>query len=341
MRRPRSHTGPLLVFKMVISQCPTAALHDILRTTGLSLDLGGARVELRSDSLALAQQLRSVYPHFPCVAPEGLSDVHVEMSPPGFVRRFLRPQICFTSDGEQQFHPFPHDTALPLFEWGVNWLIGQRLNHLLLFHAGCLERDGLGLLLPATPGSGKSTLTAALAHSGWRLLSDEFGVCEPNSGQLMAMLKPIALKNESIDVIRRFAANATIGPTFPKTRKGDVAHVAASVLDVASRRDTAMPALVVLPKWSAGAATTLEPLREDEVFSALAFNAFNYEVLGATSFDAVLAIARNCPGWRLTYSDLTHAVGELESLWPAAVTRSRDQLPQDMRLDSAQLDRPK
>jgi predicted ATPase len=32
-----------------------------------------------------------------------------------------------------------------------------------------VERDGHALILPAMPGSGKSTLTAALVQRGWRL----------------------------------------------------------------------------------------------------------------------------------------------------------------------------
>jgi hypothetical protein len=43
----------------------------------------------------------------------------------------------------------------------------------------------------------------------------------------------VALKNESIGVIRAFAPQALLGPDFPKTRKGTVAHLAASAMAVA------------------------------------------------------------------------------------------------------------
>jgi HprK-related kinase A len=129
------------------------------------------------------------------------------------------------------------------------------------------------------------------------------------------MLKPVALKNQSIDVIRRFAPQAVLGPTFPKTRKGAVAHVAANDDAVARRAQGATPAVVILPKWSEGSATKLEPLSPEDLFRALAFNAFNYEVLGATGFKAVLGLVRQCRGWRLEYSDLHDAVGTLETTW--------------------------
>jgi HprK-related kinase A len=298
-----------------IAQVETEVLHTALRSDGLMLDLGAASLLIRSTSMDLAHQLSAVYSEFPFVPRPAFADIHIDVSAPRSWRCFFRPQVVLRCDGEQPFHPFPADTALPLMEWGTNWLIGQRLHHLLLLHAGCLERDGFGLLLPATPGSGKSTLSAALAHRGWRLLSDEFGVCDPSSGQLLAMLKPVALKNRSIDVIRRFAPQAVIGPTFPKTRKGAVAHVAANADAVARRAQGATPAVVILPKWSEGSATKLEPLVPEDLLRALAFNAFNYEVLGATGFQTVLGLVRQCRGWRLEYGDLHDAVSMLETMW--------------------------
>ncbi len=308
---PTNPTEPI----RAIAQGSPAELRSTLHGSGLKLDLGAATLVVRSASTTLASQLHAVYGAFPYTAAGDFADLHIHIDKVSGLRRFVRPQVVMRADGEQQFYPFPSDTALPLMEWGTNWLIGQRLNHLLLFHAGCLERNGLGLLLPATPGSGKSTLTAALAHRGWRLLSDEFGVCDPLTGQLCAMLKPIALKNESIDVIKAFAPDAVVGPIFPKTRKGAVAHVAASADAVRQRSVAARPAAVVLPKWSKGSATKLQPIDQEQVFRALAFNSFNYEMLGATAFQTVVRLARECRGWSLEYSDLDEATAALEALW--------------------------
>jgi hypothetical protein len=291
------------------------AVADALCGDGLLLDYGSTQVRVRSRSRRLPGQIAAVYPHFGLEPVPAFCDLHVQLDPARGWRRVLRPQVVITSDGRQVFHPFPADTALPLLEWGTNYLIGQRLQHKLLCHAGALERGGLGLLLPATPGSGKSTLTAALSQRGWRLLSDEFGVCDLETGELSALLKPIALKNRSIDVIRHFAPAAVIGPSFPKTRKGTVAHVAAAEDAVRRRHEPARAAAVILPLWSAGSPTTLRPIEEEAVFRALAFNSFNYAVLGAAGFQAAVRLARQCRGWRLVYSDLDDAVAALERLW--------------------------
>ncbi|HOB94022.1 MAG TPA: HprK-related kinase A [Aquabacterium sp.] len=298
---------------------------DALRGDGLWLDLGAATWRVQSDSGVFADQLRTVYGGFPFQPSGDWADLHCEIVRPAGLRRWLRPQVIFRCDGQHPFEPFPADSPLPLYEWGGNWLAASRLNHLLLLHAGALERDGLALVLPAMPGSGKSTLTAALSRRGWRLLSDEFGAYDPVQGELRAMLKPVALKNQSIEVIRRFAPEAVMGPAIPRTRKGTVAHLAPDDAAIAARGRGARPGAVILPKWVADAPLQLEPIPGQMLFSAVAFNAFNYRVLGRTGFDAVVQIAQRCPGWRLTYSRLDDAVAALDQLWPEVQAHHRRQ----------------
>ena len=292
---------------------------------GLWFDFGLATVRVRSDLPLLAGQLQAVYRHFPLRTSATWADLHIDLRRPRGARRWLRPQALFQCDGQTPFEPFPADTALPLLEWGANWLIGRRCNHLLLLHAGVVERDGCALVMPALPGSGKSTLTAALSLRGWRLLSDEFGAFDLQQRSFRPALKPAALKNDSIAVIRAFEPQVQLGPEFPKTRKGTVAHLAPSLTSVRRVHEHARPGAVVLPRWQAGAATRLEPVQPQMAFSSLAFNAFNYTVCGAAAFEAVAALAQDCPAWQLVYSDLDDALATLLAQWPQVVARAQAQ----------------
>lgn len=290
-------------------------LRDTLASEGLRLDFGAASLRLRSVSKSLANQVKSVYANFPFET-ESWADIHVRIAPVAGIRRWVRPQVYFQCDGSRPFEPFSAQAGLPLLEWGTNWLFGQRFNQFLLFHAGVVERGGRALLLPAQPGSGKSTLTAGLSMRGWRLLSDEFGAWDLHGRCFRPVLKPIALKNESIDVIRRFAPQAQFGPDFPGTRKGTVAHVAATSAAVSRRHDPAEHGAIILPKWVPGVPTLLEPLTADRAFPLLAFNSFNYSTLGEAAFDAVVRLVKDCPAFSLVYSDLEEAVAMLTDRWP-------------------------
>lgn len=86
--------------------------------------------------------------------------------------------------------------------------------------------------MPAPPGSGKSTLCAALVNSGWRLLSDELTLVRLD-GLLGLVPRPISLKIESIDFIRGFARNTILGIPLEGILTGTVAHVKAPADSVA------------------------------------------------------------------------------------------------------------
>jgi HprK-related kinase A len=266
--------------------------------------------------------VRRVYGEFRFAGDAPFSDFHVQVSGGNGLRRWLRPQVRFTIDGVEPFEPFPRESVLALYEWGVNWCFSQRFNQYLLFHAGVVAIDDRAIILAATPGSGKSTLSAALMLSGFRLLSDEFGVLDPQAGTLQAMLKPIALKNRSIEIIRNLARGACFGPTNAGTRKGDVAHLAPDAASVAAVGRPARPALIVFPSWKEGAPLKLARQPPEQAFIRLAFNSFNYALLGSVSFNAAADVASICPAYELAYGHLEDAIVAIRELLYSPVSMS-------------------
>jgi HprK-related kinase A len=298
---------------------PPPSLWPRLSGDGLRFRSGPFTVRLRGGTPALAAQLRLLYPQLqPLDGDAGLPvDFHLQLRRPHSLRRWLRPQVRLFTDQELPYDPFPLDHALPLFEWGLNWCIAMQAHQYLMLHAAVVEKDGRALVMPALPGSGKSTLCAALMLRGWRLLSDEFGLVRPDDPQLALhpLPRPIPLKNASIEVIRRFSADAVLGPTFARTRKGDVAHLMASPDSQWRGDEPALPGQFLFVRYQAGAATQLEALPQGWTFLKVSTNSFNYRLQGAAGFRAVAALARRCPSHALTYSDLDQAVAAIEDLW--------------------------
>ena len=299
---------------MRIGDLTSAVLARRMAGSGIVLDIGSASIRVRSNAHGLAEAIHTVYAEFPLTGTDPFCQVTASIRRVGGARRFFHRQVDFEVDGNRPFEPFPADTHLPLLEWGVNWTLAERFNHCLLLHSGVVEKRGVGIVLPAIPGSGKSTLTAALMLSGYRLLSDEFGVVRFEDGTLMPMLKGAALKNESIDVIRTTFPQARLGPSFPKTRKGTVAHLAPDAASVSRRHTIAAPGLLIFPMYQARAETTLEPMGKSQAFSKLVVNSFNYELLGAAGFEAVCKIIDACDSYRLTYSELASAIQTIDAL---------------------------
>jgi HprK-related kinase A len=192
----------------------TTGLEIRLASDGLLLRTGPFCIRLRANAPQFFETLRLLYDDTLIVEDDRLPviDYHIQLSRPRNLRRWWRPQVFFLTDTETPFAPFPLEQAFPLFEWGVNWCIAMQAHQYLMLHAAVVERGGKALILPALPGSGKSTLCAALTYRGWRLLSDEFGLVRPESGTIIPLPRPIPLKNRSVSVFQAFAPEAVVGP---------------------------------------------------------------------------------------------------------------------------------
>lgn len=308
---------------MVVSDLDDIELAGRLAGVGLGLDFGAVRARVRTDVEAAVPLLRRLYAHHPVLDSEGFFDVTAALRRGRGARRFVRRQIEFYVDGKPLFEPFPAATHLPLFEWGLNFLFAERVLFHLMLHAGAVEFEGRGILLPALPGSGKSTLTAALALRGCRLLSDEFGVLRLSDGMLLPLLKLVGLKNDSIDVIARFSPDATIGPPFEKTRKGTVAHLAPTGGAVAGIHRSAAPALIIFPRYDPSVGLLVESVPQSRALGRLAVNSFNAEVLGPEGFASLGRLVQSCDCFQVAYSDLERAVEVIKQLAVHATVASR------------------
>jgi HprK-related kinase A len=299
---------------MKIGELPQRQLVTLLANTGLPIQLGPFNINIRSNLSKLAQILYELYAQYPLIPAETFIDIHVEVSWKRGLRRWIKPQISFLVDGRSPMAPYTPEHAFPALEWGINWCIATRAHQFLMLHSAVVERGGLAMLLPAAPGHGKSTLCTALAHSGWRLLSDEFGLVRLTDGLLLPLPRLIPLKNESIDVIKRFRPEAVFGPAFYGTRKGTVAHVRPPADSIQRMHEPARPRWFVFPRWVKDAPLTLQPLPKSQAFLMVATNAFNYEVLDEAAFRQVVAMVEASDCYTLVYSDLDEALAALDAL---------------------------
>ena len=181
-----------------------------------------------------------------------------------------------------------------MLEWGLNWCVSAHCHQYLIFHAAVVEKSGRALILPAPPGSGKSTLCAGLVNRGWRLLSDELTLIDIASCRVVPLPRPVSLKNASIDVIRAFAPTAAIGPPVHDTTKGSVAHMRAPTDSVRRAAETARPGWIVLPSYRAGVGSRLTPLSKARGLMQMADNAFNYSVHGRRGFELLARFVDAC-----------------------------------------------
>ena len=287
-----------------------------LSDSGLLLRIGPFNASIEAPIRALHEPLLRLYSDYPLIDAANVFNFRAKIASRRSWPRVYRRMVRFTVDGQMPHEDMPAEHALAVLEWGINLIVALRSHCYLILHSAVLEKNGNAMLLPAAPGFGKTTLCAALAHNRWRLLSDEFGMVRPGSLSFVPVPRPMALKNESINVIRSLLPDAILGPSMHGTRKGTVAHVKPPAESIVRQTEVATARWIVFPRWQKGAPFSLEPLSRAEGFMLLAMTAFNYELLGEAAFHTATDIVQSADCFSLVYSDLEEAIerlGELEA----------------------------
>lgn len=301
---------------LTVSSLTRAELGARLRHPGLRLRTGGFVTRICSAIPAVADGVALLYGDYPLLDKGAFADFYVNFDRTGGLRRWFRPQVNFDYDGVTPFEPLPLNHAFPMFEWAMNWCVSTRAHRCLLLHAAVIERNGVAAILPAPPGSGKSTLCAALVSRGWRLLSDELTLVRLDSGEIEPLPRPVSLKNASIDLMRAYAPQAVFSRAVGDTAKGAVAHMKAPTDSVLRAAERARPAWIIFPRYAAGAAPQLEPMAPARAFMQVAENSFNYSLLAGAGFQALTRLVDGCASYQFTYSVLDDAIDVFDRLTP-------------------------
>ncbi len=223
--------------------------------------------------------------------------------------------VDLSRDGELMEPGLAPGDAVGWLMWDVNRLAAEQSGQHLLFHAGGLEADGIGILVPAASGSGKSTLTAGLAREGLGYLSDELVALELDGagpGRLLAYPKPITVKPGSFAVLAEMDPGPLGDGWFGEGGEPGGEPRGEWLVPVGERTgrrvgDPCRPGFVIVPRYDPAAETALTPLSETEAFFMLALHAVNLLPHSASGTEALGRLAAGCACYTLTVSDLDEA----------------------------------
>jgi hypothetical protein len=211
-----------------------------------------------------------------------------------------------TRDGEPLAQGQRAGDALGWVVWDVNRSAAAASGEHLLFHAGALDADGTGILLPGTSGSGKSTLTAGLARAGLGYLTDELAALELECGLLLPYAKPITLKRGSFAVLPDLQPDRSTGPGGGAWA-GEEWQVAMGGTSGRRVGLPCSPSLVIVPRYDPVGPSALTPLSDTEAFLSLALHAVNLLPHGVAGSAALGQVVAQSSCYALSMSDLDEA----------------------------------
>ncbi|MFT4732072.1 MAG: HprK-related kinase A [Gammaproteobacteria bacterium] len=302
---------------MIINDFSERALRTVLNSDGICFRAGRFSVNLSANIPRIAKELLNLYGESEVLS--GPCDFNVQLQRTAGLRYIIKPQVQFIFNGVQPFSPLPLDQAYPLLEWGLNWCVTNHCHQYLIIHAAVVEKNGFALILPGQPGSGKSTLCAALVErGGWRLLSDELTMLQLDDQLVVPNPRPVSLKNQSINLVKSITSSEKFSPVVKDTIKGSVAHLRPPQSSVKQYDICAKPVLVVYPKFVKGVDSYIQELSKGQSFIRLADHCFNYSILGLDGFRAMSGLHDQVTCYDYCYDgNLDEALPLMDSLLPA------------------------
>jgi hypothetical protein len=270
-------------------------------------ELSGFCFSLSTDALSLRGPLESLYPAL--------------RSAPGPCHSELSIRLETLSEGPPLYTLYDHDLiiqvtpdrsgVLECLEWMVLRKLLHHREHFLQLHAAGAVRNGHGLLLCGPSGSGKSTLALALLLGGWKCLSDEITLIEPECGRAWPFPRSFHLKEETLrmfpmltpfDIEKGFVDRSGKRRFDPSVIKRDwVSHPAS-------------PTWLIFPTYRPDGPEGLTPLGETGALSMLIDQTINLETYGAKGLDILLRLIRGCSCYSLQMRDLHSGCALLDKL---------------------------
>ncbi|WP_428624791.1 hypothetical protein [Sedimenticola sp.] len=196
------------------------------------------------------------------------------------------------------------------------WQTAINDHHFFLdIHAGVVSDGTCCYLFPASPGSGKSTLTATLVYHGFEYFSDEVALLHEDN--LLVQPVPLAtcVKDTGIEVLARY---------YPKLKKLDQHHRSDGkhVRYLAPEKESLPPpdtlrpvGAIIFPCHKPDQQTALTPLAPIEALQLLMQECLIVDThLDRNKVSGLLDWILKTPCYRLTVSDLQTAVDIIKTL---------------------------
>lgn len=285
---------------------------------GAQLEIGPFTVNVQLEFNNIRKDFINIYREYPFHIDPVIRDNYIHIYGRNFYRKHMRPQAFVDVGMNEEFIPLPASMGMVSLEMGLNWQVASACKQYLMFHAGVVARDGVGLIMPAASGSGKSTLAAGLSYRGWQLHSDEFGLLDLDTEELVPYPRAVSLKNESIPVMKKWVADSHdnhldyFTEEFEGTPKGTICYMRPTIESIHAMHVRTKPNCVILPIFDPSAKPEIRPVTKTMAFFRTVMSSANYGDIGADAFRAISNLIERSHVCEIIYPSLADAIGLVE-----------------------------
>ena len=173
------------------------------------------------------------------------------------------------------------------------------------FHAGVVGLGQSCVLLPAAAGSGKSSVTAALTHRGFKYFSDEVALIERGTFLVPPVPLAICVKRPGWDLIARYFPEIQSAMTHQRMDRKIVRYVPPPA--GAIQHDSALVSHIIFPRYDENGTTKLEPVTRSEAMRRLMDECLARRQLDRASVRELIRWIEGIKCFALNFSSLDQA----------------------------------
>ena len=188
--------------------------------------------------------------------------------------------------------------------------INQTQPYLISLHSASVEKNGNVIVMPAVAESGKTTLTAALVHHGFKLFSDEVTSLDYD-GYVHPLPFCMNVKEGSWYVLSDIYPQLNKKDVHSRFDGQNIRFLPPENIHIGRQKASH----IVFPKYVSGTKTSLVPISATEAL--LKINKASYQVqdnMEKNKFELIMKNLISLPKFTLEYSNLEEAIAVIDEI---------------------------
>ncbi len=225
------------------------------------------------------------------------------------------PPYLLSASGKAVFRGSNPVAALAFLEWFViNAVVQRNLTHIML-HASALAFGNMGVIFPASSGSGKTTIALALIAQGFQYLSDEVAVIDAEYLTLHPLPRGLVIRKNAFHLLQSLNKPPPSAGFYPQTSSSHFRYFNPTAFThQAAEQPVSVKHVIFLDKPAVSTKTHLKKIPKAQAVSQLLSCSFANRPLAEGNIAHCIKLSQRTECYALTGNNLqerVHAVLDL------------------------------
>lgn len=267
---------------------------------------------VQSNSLGLLREFKKIYSYLSFQSskrPKKIYTVFMDKGDNG-----QRSSHTIFSQKEVAFKTMKESEIIPLLEWLVINDAGISLDNFLQIHAGAVEKNKKGFLFPSAPGKGKTTLSLGLIMDGFKYLTDEVTLINPDNLTIEPFPRSLCIKESSFDLLQNLKSDLNLREYSLRYDNQKAWYINPTYLNKDCLGGQTRADYIVFLNFHPKEKSRIEEIQRTKALAEMAKQSFNLSSFNNKGMDALVSIVCNASCFALFSNSLKNSVKLIKSL---------------------------